>query len=65
MEMIEYILLKAVVMEVEGMHLARYVRMKKADLVIDRLGAVCPQWSYILTTNFFRNELQRTLDGTG
>ncbi len=65
MELLECILIKVVVMEVKGMKLAKSVWKEKADLVISRLRTVCPHWNSILTTNFFRNELHKTLDGTG
>ena len=62
---IECILVKAVAMEVKDMKLAKSVWKEKADPVISRLRTVCSQWNSILTTNYFRNELHRILDGTG
>ena len=66
-ELIERILVKAVVMEMKGM-MARLIKPKAqetVDLVISRLSTVCTQWNSILTSNFIQNELHRTLDCTG
>lgn len=63
-ELIECILVKAVFMEVMGLKLAKSERKEKAELVISRLSTVCWQWRTILESNFFRNELHSTFDGT-
>ena len=47
------------------MKLAKSVWKEKAGPVITRLEEVCSQWSSILTTDFFRNEVNRVLDETG
>jgi len=52
-------------MEVKDLKVAKSVWEEKADLVAVRLGTVCSHWSRTLATNFFRNELHRTLDGIG
>jgi len=64
-ELIQCILLTTIIMEVQGMHLASYVLMDKADVVASRLAPVCLQWTNIIT-DFFRNQLEKhLLGGTG
>jgi len=64
-ELLECILVEAVVMEVKGLKLVKRVWEEKADLVISRLASVSSLWGDILTTNYSRTKLHRILDGTG
>lgn len=64
-QILERILVKAVVVEVLGMKLVKRVWKDKADLVISRLKTVCLHWNSVLTTNEFTTKVHRILDGTG
>lgn len=62
--MLELILVKAIVMEVD-MKLAKNTWKQKADRAINRLKAVCSQWSNILLRDFCRTEVNSILDNLG
>ena len=64
-ELLEDIIVQAVVMEVKAMKLAKSVWKEKADLVIRRLRTVCWQWRDILMTNYLRKKVHGILDNTG
>jgi len=54
-ELLEHVLVKAVVKEVRSMKLAKCAWKRKADLVLSRLKTVCPLWKSILTTYRLQN----------
>src|SRR5688572_24490453 len=62
MEVLERILLEAIVAELRDRKILRSAWKKSADNVIERLRHVCPRWNNVLTASLFRNRLHGIID---
>lgn len=62
MELLEHILLEAIIAEVRYRKILRDAWKKSADGVVERMRKVCPQWNSALTTKLFQNRLHELID---